>query len=152
MDYYYLNTTTLGIVSMAFLLSFWLPMPQRSLFFKGKKAASMGSQSQQEGPGGLQEQAMYEDEDGPGTEKMDHSSMGSASWCSRENVAAAGHLLWQSFRESYSSRHLLFWILSIHTLITEHTFYTLSCLHQQMMEGKRVFLSGTVKVQLKSKS
>uniref|UniRef100_A0A3Q1HDN6 Solute carrier family 19 member 3b n=1 Tax=Anabas testudineus TaxID=64144 RepID=A0A3Q1HDN6_ANATE len=32
-------------------------------------------------------------------------------WCSRENVATAVHLLWQSFRESYSSRHVIYWSL-----------------------------------------
>uniref|UniRef100_A0A7N9AMG1 Solute carrier family 19 member 3b n=1 Tax=Mastacembelus armatus TaxID=205130 RepID=A0A7N9AMG1_9TELE len=29
----------------------------------------------------------------------------------RENVATAGYLLWQSFRESYSSRHIICWSL-----------------------------------------
>uniref|UniRef100_A0A8D0A6L5 Solute carrier family 19 member 3b n=1 Tax=Sander lucioperca TaxID=283035 RepID=A0A8D0A6L5_SANLU len=85
-DYFYINAITLGMVSMAFLISFWLPMPQRSLFFKGIKAAAVGSQSQQEGPLGVdvpEEPVVAEDE--------------------------AGHLLWQSFRESYSSRDLIYW-------------------------------------------
>ncbi|KAM9359131.1 uncharacterized protein ABDE67_002282 [Symphorus nematophorus] len=111
-DYFYINVVTLGIVSMAFLISFWLPMPQRSLFFKGRKAAAVGSQSQQEGPlgpNGPEEPVMYKDESGSGTEEMEHN--GSAGCCSRENVATAGRLLWQSFRESYSSRHLIYWSL-----------------------------------------
>ncbi|XP_039987234.1 solute carrier family 19 member 3b [Xiphias gladius] len=85
-DYFYINAITLGIVSVAFLISFWLPMPQRSMFFKGKKDGA-----------------------GPGKEKMEHN--GSPGCCSRKNVATAGHLLWQSFRESYSSRHLVYWSL-----------------------------------------
>lgn len=118
MDYFYINAITLGIVSMAFLISFWLPMPQRSLFFK---AAPMGSQSQQEGPlgpDGPEEPVMYKDEAGSGREKMAHNSM--ADWCSRGNVATVGRLLWQSFRESYSSRHFLFQIF----INTHHTFNT----------------------------
>ncbi|XP_056230152.1 solute carrier family 19 member 3b [Seriola aureovittata] len=107
-DYFYINAITLGIVSMAFLVSFWLPMPQRNMFFKGKKAAAVHSQSQQEGPQGAQrpgEQVMDKEGAGSGKEKMEHN--GSPGWCSRENVATAGHLLWQSFRES----HLIYWSL-----------------------------------------
>ncbi|XP_051252856.1 solute carrier family 19 member 3b [Dicentrarchus labrax] len=105
-DYFYINAITLGIVSMSFLVSFWLPMPQRSLFFKGKKAAAVGLESQQGGP---EEPVMDMDEVGLGKDKMEHN--GSAGWCSGENVATAGHLLWQSFKESYSSRHLIYWSL-----------------------------------------
>lgn len=111
-DYFYINAITLGIVSMAFLISFWLPMPQRSLFFKGEKAAAVGSQSQREGPlgaDGPEGPGTDKDEAGSGKERMERN--GSAGWCSRENVATAGRLLWQSFRESYSSRHLIYWSL-----------------------------------------
>ncbi|XP_028275819.1 solute carrier family 19 member 3b [Parambassis ranga] len=112
LDYFYINAVTLGIVSVAFFVSFWLPMPQRSLFFKGKRAAAVGSQSQREGPLGErrpEEGAM--DEDGVGSGKEKTEEKGSAGWCSMENVTAAGRLLWQSFRESYSSRHLIYWSL-----------------------------------------
>uniref|UniRef100_A0A665W4X9 Solute carrier family 19 member 3b n=1 Tax=Echeneis naucrates TaxID=173247 RepID=A0A665W4X9_ECHNA len=95
MDYFYINAISLGIVSMAFFISLWLPMPQRRMFFKGKKDADMRLQSQ--------------DGAGSGKEEMGHN--GNPGWCSRESVAAAGHLLWQSFRESYSSRHLIYWSL-----------------------------------------
>lgn len=111
-DYFYINTITLGIVSMAFLVSFWLPMPQRSLFFKGKEAAAVGSQSQQEGAlgaDGIEEPVRDKDEVGSVKEKMEHN--GSAGWCSRKSAANAGRLLWQSFRESYSSRNLIYWSL-----------------------------------------
>lgn len=110
LDYFYINTITLGIVSVAFLVSFWLPMPQTSMFFKGKKAAAVDCQ--QEGPQGEnrpEESVTDKDGEGSGKEKMEYN--GSAGYCSRENVAAAVHLLWQSFRESYSSRHLIYWSL-----------------------------------------
>uniref|UniRef100_A0A3P9BPW6 Solute carrier family 19 member 3b n=1 Tax=Maylandia zebra TaxID=106582 RepID=A0A3P9BPW6_9CICH len=107
LDYFYINTITLGIVSVAFLVSFWLPMPQTSMFFKGKKAAAVDCQ--QEGPQGEKESVTDKDGEGSGKGKMEYN--GSAGYCSRENVAAAVHLLWQSFRESYSSRHLIYWSL-----------------------------------------
>ncbi|XP_059187859.1 solute carrier family 19 member 3b [Centropristis striata] len=106
LDYFYINAITLGIVSMAFLISFWLPMPQRSLFFKGRNAAAVGAQSQQDGP---KEPVMDRDEVGSGKENMEQN--GSAGWCSGENVVTAGRLLWQSFKESYSSRNLIYWSL-----------------------------------------
>ncbi|XP_029372519.1 solute carrier family 19 member 3b [Echeneis naucrates] len=112
MDYFYINAISLGIVSMAFFISLWLPMPQRRMFFKGKKDADMRLQSQQEGLWGAhrpEETVMERDGAGSGKEEMGHN--GNPGWCSRESVAAAGHLLWQSFRESYSSRHLIYWSL-----------------------------------------
>ncbi|XP_040902727.1 solute carrier family 19 member 3b [Toxotes jaculatrix] len=111
-DYFYINAITLGIVSMAFLISFCLPMPQRTMFFKGKNIAAVHSLSQQEGPLGAhwpEEPVTDKDGAGSGKEQMEHN--GSPGWCSRENVATAGYLLWQSFRESYSSRHLVYWSL-----------------------------------------
>uniref|UniRef100_A0A672FBU8 Thiamine transporter 1-like n=1 Tax=Salarias fasciatus TaxID=181472 RepID=A0A672FBU8_SALFA len=113
MDYFYINAITLGIVSIAFLVSFWLPMPKRSLFFKGKNAAAVGLQSQQEeGPLGEKRPEDPEtdgNEGGCGKDKMEDNIR--VAWFSRENVMAAGHLLWQSFKESYSSRQLIYWSL-----------------------------------------
>uniref|UniRef100_A0A3B4ZQR0 Thiamine transporter 2-like n=1 Tax=Stegastes partitus TaxID=144197 RepID=A0A3B4ZQR0_9TELE len=91
-DYFYINAITLGIMSIAFLITFWLPMPQRSMFFKGKQDRVM-------------------DKDGADSLKEEMEHNGSAGWCSRENVATVGPVLWQSFRESYSSRHLIYWSL-----------------------------------------
>ncbi|KAM7413336.1 hypothetical protein PAMA_020635 [Pampus argenteus] len=111
-DYFYINAVSLGFVSIAFLITFWLPMPQRSMFFKEKKVAALDLQSQQEGPVGAErpaEPVMDNEEAGSGKEQMEDN--GSTGWCSRENVATAGHLLWQSFRESYSSRNLIYWSL-----------------------------------------
>ncbi|XP_019741564.1 thiamine transporter 2 [Hippocampus comes] len=112
LNYFYLNAITLGVVSVAFLISFWLPMPQGSMFFKGRKTASLGRQSQQEVPGKTDrpdETALDEEDASSGKQKMECDD--DAGWCSRKNVFSAGHLLWQSFRESYSSRHLIYWSL-----------------------------------------
>ncbi|XP_041849951.1 solute carrier family 19 member 3b [Melanotaenia boesemani] len=108
LDYFYINVLTLGIVSISFLISFWLPMPKRSMFFKGNRAGE--SQSQMEGALGdnVPEEPAVMDKDGTslGENKMEHDG-----WCSRQNVHTAVHLLWKSFRESYSSRHLIYWSL-----------------------------------------
>ncbi|KAL6116308.1 slc19a3 [Pungitius sinensis] len=94
-DYFYLNAITLGIQSMAFLISFGLPMPQRSLFFKAEKDGTSGG----DGP----------EDRGSGTANARRH--GAAGWRTGGNVATAGLLLWQSFRDSYSSRSVIYWSL-----------------------------------------
>ncbi|XP_061537444.1 solute carrier family 19 member 3b [Phycodurus eques] len=112
LDYFDINAITLGTTSVAFLISFWLPRPRRSMFFKGRKTVAWVRQSQRELPGRTDrpdETVSDEEEASPGKHKMERH--GNAGWCSRKNVFSAGHLLWQSFRESYSSRHLIYWSL-----------------------------------------
>ncbi|MEQ2200500.1 hypothetical protein XENOCAPTIV_030291 [Xenoophorus captivus] len=78
-DYFYLNAITLGVVCIAFLVSFLLPMPKKSMFFKGEKA--VGSQSQDEGSFKNNRQRDSEmDQNGESLdeEKMAHD--GSAGW------------------------------------------------------------------------
>ncbi|KAM4627516.1 solute carrier family 19 member 3b [Polymixia lowei] len=109
MDYFYVNAITLGTVSVALLVSFWLPMPQRGLFFKGKQAVTVCSQSQREG-------AVVNEEDNEAkaavkdVEEAERDAR-DGGWSSRDNVVHAGQQLWRSFRESYSSRHLIYWSL-----------------------------------------
>ncbi|XP_061924310.1 solute carrier family 19 member 3b [Entelurus aequoreus] len=107
LDYFHINAITLGVVSVAFLLSFWLPKPKRSMFFKGRKAVALGQKSQQTRPVGAADETVSDA--GSGKRKMEHND--STGWCGGENIVNAGHLLWQSFRESYSSRHLIYWSL-----------------------------------------
>lgn len=38
LDYFFLNAISLGILSVAFLISVWLPIPQQGMFFRGEKA------------------------------------------------------------------------------------------------------------------
>ncbi|XP_015228195.1 PREDICTED: thiamine transporter 2-like [Cyprinodon variegatus] len=102
-DYFYLNALTLGIVCIAFLVSFFLPMPKKSMFFKGEKAVD--SHSQNEGSLNTRRDSHKEGE------SLDEEKMEVTGWCSRENVTTACRLLWKSFKESYSSRHLVYWSL-----------------------------------------
>ncbi|XP_036393519.1 solute carrier family 19 member 3b [Megalops cyprinoides] len=86
MSYFYVNAINLGTVSVAFLLSFCLPMPQRSMFFEGQ------SHSPQQG-GAVDEESA------------------AGGWCNWRAFGQAGELLWRSFRDSYSSRQLVYWAL-----------------------------------------
>ncbi|XP_061575148.1 solute carrier family 19 member 3b isoform X1 [Cololabis saira] len=110
LDYFYINTITLGIVSIAFLISFWLPVPKRSMFFKREKA--LGVEAQKGGAhkdNSSEESVMDKDEAAPEEDKMERDD--SVGCCSRKNLASAVRLLWKSFKESYSSRHLIYWSL-----------------------------------------
>ncbi|CAL8346311.1 unnamed protein product [Arctogadus glacialis] len=105
-DYFYINAITLGIVSVAFLVSFWLPMPQRGVFFKGTRAVTGHSQPQRaEGVGmkGAGDQAVVVTPHG----EKDRSG----GLCARDDIIHAGRQLWRSFRESYSSRLVICWSL-----------------------------------------
>ncbi|XP_020796232.1 solute carrier family 19 member 3b [Boleophthalmus pectinirostris] len=85
LDYFYLNAITLGLEIVAFLISLCLPMPKTSLFFKGGQASP--------------------------TEKDSVRHRAEIRWCSRENITRAGRLLFQSFKECYSSSKLICWSL-----------------------------------------
>lgn len=103
LDYFYLNVLTLGIVCIAFLVSFLLPMPKKTMFFKGEEA--VGSLSQKEGsPRTNRYNDSEMDKDGESLVEEKNEHVDSPGWCSRKNVTTAGHLLWKSFKESYSSR------------------------------------------------
>ncbi|XP_054599386.1 solute carrier family 19 member 3b [Nothobranchius furzeri] len=106
MDYFFINAVTLGFMSVAFLISLWLPMPTRSMFFKGKDAAKELQEQGSIQNNGHKGTVMNTSSGGYEEEKMEHGG-----WCSRGNLSAAGHLLWGSFRESYSSKHLVYWSL-----------------------------------------
>ncbi|KAF6720857.1 Thiamine transporter 2 [Oryzias melastigma] len=108
LDYFYLNAITLGIVSVAFLISFLLPMPKRSMFFKGEKAVS-SQREEKPGDNTLDQQVMDKDGTGSEAEKIERDD--SNGCYSRQNVISASHLLWKSFRESYSSKSLIYWSL-----------------------------------------
>ncbi|KAM8902338.1 solute carrier family 19 member 3b [Spinachia spinachia] len=108
-DYFYLNAITLGVQSMAFLISFGLPMPQAGLFFKGETAAALGWRSKRDGTSGGDGPQDEKDEAGSGKANAQHR--GGVGWRTRGNVSTAGLLLWQSFKDSYCSRNVIYWSL-----------------------------------------
>ena len=100
LDYFYINAITLGIVSVAFLVSFWLPMPQRGMFFKGKRAVARDVQPQRgEWPGADDQTVVM---------RVQGAADRGGGLCGSDDIIHAGRQLWRSFRESYSSRHLLY--------------------------------------------
>ncbi|KAF3692926.1 Thiamine transporter 2 [Channa argus] len=127
LDYFYINTITLGIVSMAFLVSLWLPMPQRSMFFKEQTAAAVGAQQPEEPVMDEATKGTRIDVDG----KVDVTGHTSKSKASVEEMKGQDEMgpepeeftktvgpdnctkvlvhLWRDFRQCYSSRQLLYW-------------------------------------------
>ncbi|XP_020357524.1 thiamine transporter 2-like [Oncorhynchus kisutch] len=114
LDYFYLNAISLGILSIAFLISIWLPMPQQGMFFRGEKAAlGLRTKGQVEEEASAVEEVQDAEEaveDGAGSGRTQGAGS-STGWCSLHNVVYASRLLWSSFRESYSSRKLVYWSL-----------------------------------------
>uniref|UniRef100_A0A667X9A0 Solute carrier family 19 member 3 n=1 Tax=Myripristis murdjan TaxID=586833 RepID=A0A667X9A0_9TELE len=113
-DYFFINAITLGTVSIAFLVSFWLPMPQRGMFFKGKTAITGGSQSKQEGEVAVddaKEAVKDEAEAGAGTENMECTVWHLLYWSLWWALATAGYgqvfnyiqLMWDHIEPSASS-------------------------------------------------
>ncbi|KAJ8397289.1 hypothetical protein AAFF_G00441230 [Aldrovandia affinis] len=84
LSYFYINAINLGTLCVAFALSFCLPMPQHGLFFRDQSHSAQQGETRIEAGGG---------------------------WCSRTIFRQAGQLLWKSFRDSYSSRQLIYWAL-----------------------------------------
>ncbi|XP_061683388.1 thiamine transporter 1-like [Syngnathoides biaculeatus] len=104
LDYFDINAITLGTSSVAFLISLWLPRPQRSMFFKGGETAALPGKT--DGP---DDTVSDKEEARPGRNEMERHD--NAACCRGGNLPSAAHLLWRSFRESYSSRHLVYWSL-----------------------------------------
>ncbi|PKU47923.1 thiamine transporter 2-like [Limosa lapponica baueri] len=110
-SYFHLNAISLASVSLAFLCSFFLPMPQKSMFFHrkdvsppapgpDKSVASVGS----DGPSSCQEDSVSADR-GPTPEAQ-------ADNARPQNDALRVLLqLGKDLRDCYSSRKLLYWSL-----------------------------------------
>ncbi|KAL4648507.1 Thiamine transporter 2-like [Arapaima gigas] len=102
-NYFYINAVTLGIVSVAFAVSFCLPMPQRGMFFRGETDVTTPQESHssaQASTEGTVDGTVEEEE------KVTHGG-----WCSCKNISYAAHLLWRSFLQSYTSKKLVYWSL-----------------------------------------
>lgn len=87
---------TLVLTAIALLTSFFLPMPQQSMFFHRKAAKE--PEKDGDGPGG-------DERDGDGGKKQVEESAEGQS-CSRVLLQ-----LLQDFRQCYTSRQLLYWSL-----------------------------------------
>ncbi|XP_066548508.1 thiamine transporter 2-like isoform X2 [Amia ocellicauda] len=97
--YFYLNVISLTSVSIAFLTSLWLPMPQHSLFFhrrdvQSSRAEEVTPNSQIDGENTSPPSC------GPRTEEK-----------SRNAFVEAVLALLVDFKECYSSRNLIYWSL-----------------------------------------
>ncbi|NXX76639.1 S19A3 protein, partial [Urocolius indicus] len=112
-SYFHLNAITLASVGLAFLCSFFLPMPQKSMFFHRKEgsepppapekaAATLGS----DGPSSCQEDKSSASADG-GLTPQQHPDSASPP----HHVLRVLVQLSKDLRDCYSSRQLLYWSL-----------------------------------------
>ncbi|XP_030621041.1 solute carrier family 19 member 3b [Chanos chanos] len=101
-SYFHVNTITLALMGMAFLISLSLPMPQRGMFFSKGMSTALNTQQN-----GTEEAAGKES--GKGSDAVQGLETG--GWFSKKNILHGGQVLWSSLRESYTSRKLILWSL-----------------------------------------
>uniref|UniRef100_A0A8B9G088 S19A3 protein n=1 Tax=Amazona collaria TaxID=241587 RepID=A0A8B9G088_9PSIT len=112
-SYFHLNAITLASVSLAFLCSFFLPMPQKSMFFHRKQSSGT--------PPGTEKTVATVSCDRPPSCQEDKSSpsadTGPAPEQQAGNAKPQNHVLRvllqlsKDLRDCYSSRKLLYWSL-----------------------------------------
>nr|XP_055029449.1 solute carrier family 19 member 3b [Misgurnus anguillicaudatus] len=91
-SYFHVNTITLGLMGVAFLISLGLPMPQHGMFFKNGTGVSANP---------LEEAC----------EGKDLRKEAKGRCCAWGNFKRSGKQMWESLRESYSSIKMLQWCL-----------------------------------------
>ncbi|XP_050163897.1 thiamine transporter 2-like [Myiozetetes cayanensis] len=111
-SYFYLNAITLASVSLAFLCAFFLPMPQKSMFFHRKDASqSLPEPHRVAAPAASDRPSTQEDT------SSDSAGRGPAPQQLPGNAKPHSHLLRvlvqlsRDLRDCYSSRKLLYWSL-----------------------------------------
>ncbi|NXS01620.1 S19A3 protein, partial [Oxylabes madagascariensis] len=106
-SYFYLNAITLASMSLAFLCAFFLPMPQRSMFFH-RKAVPEPLPGPDKGPSGCQEER---------SPSAAAAAGGPSPQPPAGNARPHGHMLsvllqlGRDLRDCYGSRKLLCWSL-----------------------------------------
>ncbi|XP_008072420.1 thiamine transporter 2 [Carlito syrichta] len=117
LSYFYLNVITMVSVSMACLFSFFLPMPQKSMFFHAKRSKevkkSLSMSTVLEEP--YEREAPGCEEEKPTSEKPSASGNlndGQLSSPKLENMTLKVFAQWfQDLKECYRSKHLFYWSL-----------------------------------------
>lgn len=96
-SYFHVNTVTLSLMVVALCISLSLPMPQQGVFFKKKQVeVSMDT--------------MNEVADGGFSRDLQKEVTGrSVKIC--KHIKTSGKQMWESLKESYSSRRLVQWSL-----------------------------------------
>ncbi|NWI93405.1 S19A3 protein, partial [Pitta sordida] len=112
-SYFYLNAITLASVSLAFLCAFFLPMPQKSMFFHRKDASqSLPGPDKVVAPVGSEQPSSCQEDTSP-----DSAGRGPTPQQQAGNAKPQSHILSvlvqlsKDLRDCYSSRKLLYWSL-----------------------------------------
>ncbi|NXG26740.1 S19A3 protein, partial [Grallaria varia] len=112
-SYFHLNAISLASVSLAFLCAFFLPMPQKSMFFHRKDASQslpgadkVVAPASPEQPSSCQEDTSS-DPAGGGTTPQEQAGNAKA----QSHILSVLLQLSKDLRDCYSSRKLLYWSL-----------------------------------------
>ncbi|NXA14133.1 S19A3 protein, partial [Sapayoa aenigma] len=112
-SYFYLNAITLASVSLAFLCAFFLPMPQRSMFFHRKDASqSLPGPEKAVAPVGSEQPSGCQGDtssDSAGRDPTPQQQPGNAK--PQSHILSVLVQLSKDLRDCYSSRKLLYWSL-----------------------------------------
>ncbi|NXS36161.1 S19A3 protein, partial [Pomatostomus ruficeps] len=105
-SYFYLNAVTLASVSLALLCVFFLPMPQRSMFFHRKDASEPLPGPDSHGPSSCQEEKSPD----PVARGLNPQHQAGNTRPHRHMLSVLLQLS-KDLRDCYSSRQLLYWSL-----------------------------------------
>ncbi|XP_027528824.1 thiamine transporter 2-like, partial [Neopelma chrysocephalum] len=112
-SYFYLNAITLASVALAFLCVFFLPMPQKSMFFHWKDASeSLPGPDKVVAPAGSDRPSSCQEDtssDSAGRDPTPQQQAGNAKPCN--HMLRVLVQLSKDLRDCYSSRKLLYWSL-----------------------------------------
>ncbi|XP_068960695.1 thiamine transporter 2 [Petaurus breviceps papuanus] len=116
-SYFYLNVISMTSVSVAFVFTFFLPMPQKSMFFHKKLGAEIQGSSPDRGVVALEmpangssavsQEGCIIPEPSAKSERQQKSQ--SADLQQGNLVRRVFLYWWQDLKECYSTKHLLFW-------------------------------------------
>ncbi|XP_051839354.1 thiamine transporter 2 [Antechinus flavipes] len=116
-SYFYLNVITIASVSLAFVFTFFLPMPQKSMFFHKKVEEGSPQESSDKYVTALEvpdnENTSFSQENGTTSESLARSERQQQSQSTnhqqRNLVLRVFLQCWQDLKECYLSKHLLIW-------------------------------------------
>ncbi|NXP16179.1 S19A3 protein, partial [Thinocorus orbignyianus] len=112
-SYFHLNAITLASVSLAFLSSFFLPVPQKSMFFHRKDASppAPGPEQAVDPVASDRPSSCQEDKGSPSADRGPTLKAQADKARSQNDVLRVLVQLGKDLRDCYSSRKLLYWSL-----------------------------------------
>ncbi|XP_042315364.1 thiamine transporter 2 [Sceloporus undulatus] len=111
-SYFYLNAITLASVSVAFISSFFLPMPQKSMFFHGKSSANASFTGSDKGLSSVSSQPNYQQDNDATVSSVNSKNLPEYQLPkiqSQNHFLAVLLQLCVDLKECYTIKKLLYW-------------------------------------------